>query len=242
MTFETGLIRRPPKVVLHGTEGVGKTTFGVNAPAPAFIDCERGTDNFDVPRTQCSTWNDVVQAVRELYETEHAYQTCVLDTSSSAERLLQNHVAQAGGYDTIEGYPYGKGFTRMAEEFAELLRWFDALIYRGMAVVILSHSHVQQFRDPAGSDYDRWTIVGDKRIVPQIKQWGDCVLFADHDKTVTVEGEGFRERKVAKSWGQRVMFTDHSATHDAKNRYGLPERMELSWAALEAGMAAHFQR
>lgn len=240
MRFQQGKLRRATKVVLYGTEGVGKTTFASQAPTPVFLDCEGGTDLFDVGRFQCSTWNEIMEAINWLYSNEHEYRTCVVDTSSAAERMAQQHVCRLEGKDSIEAFGYGKGFTRTAEAYDELIRGLDALIFKGMNVVILAHADVKPFSDPEGGDYDRWHIRSDRRIGPKIKEWADAVLFADHDKSVQTKGEGFGQRTVAKSWGERIMWTEHRATHDAKNRFGLPERMPLSWTEFQAGVDAFY--
>lgn len=240
--FQHGKVMRPLKIALYGPEGVGKTTFASHAPAPAFLDCEAGTDLFDLARHRVTSWEELKAGVSWLYHDQgHGYGTAVIDTCSSAERLAAAYVCRQAGNTSIEDFGYGKGFTRTAEEFTTLLRDLDALVQRGLNVVILGHAVVKKFTDPAGADYDHWTLDVDKRILPQIKQWCDALLFADHDKSVTSVDQGFgRQRHIAKSWGQRIMFTEHRATHDAKNRFNLPERMELSWPALAAGISAYY--
>lgn len=43
----TGRDNRPPRLMIYGQEGVGKSTFGANAPAPIFIQTEDGLGEID---------------------------------------------------------------------------------------------------------------------------------------------------------------------------------------------------
>ena len=37
-------VARPPRIVLYGTHGIGKSTFAAQAPNPVFIPTEEGLD------------------------------------------------------------------------------------------------------------------------------------------------------------------------------------------------------
>lgn len=47
MNITKGKIPSPLKVVLYGVEGIGKSTFASQFPAPLFIDTEGSTKNLD---------------------------------------------------------------------------------------------------------------------------------------------------------------------------------------------------
>lgn len=226
-----GIARRPLKIVLTGVEGVGKTTFAANAPKPIFADLERGSSTFDVTRfPEVETWDQLLDCLTYLYETGHAdYETFVIDSLSVAERFAGQKVARQNNVDSVEEVPYGKGHGMVGDEFDSLLRGCDALVNKGMNVILVCHSVIRRFDDPAGDSYDTYDIALSKRTAPRVKQWGDTILFADHDKSTVQKGEGFHKRTVAKSYGDRIMFTEHRATHVAKNRFGLPEKMPLDW-------------
>lgn len=238
----SGKIRKPVRAVIYGVEGVGKSSFGANAPAPIFIGAEDGTSQLDVTRfPQPDHWNDVLAAIGELYEKEHNFKTVVLDSADWAQKLCYAAVAQEGGHDSIEGYGYGKGHVMGAERFLQLMRGLDALCQKGMNVIVIAHAQISTFQDPAGDSYDHYTMSCDKRINPMLKEWSDCVLFADFDKSTKQVGEGFNKRTIAKSYGERIIFTEHRASHDAKNRFNLPERMPLSWDAFNQAIEEFYQ-
>ena len=46
-TVQTGLHPTPPRIVLHGTPGVGKSTVAAHAPNPIVIQTEDGLGQID---------------------------------------------------------------------------------------------------------------------------------------------------------------------------------------------------
>lgn len=244
MNFEnlkTGVIRRPLKIVLTGVEGVGKTTFAANAPSPIFADLEQGSSSLDVTRfPEIDSWDSLLECVAFLYSQSHDFKTLVVDSMSVAERLANQKIAADNNVKSIDEIGYGKGHGMVGDEFDSLLRGMDALVSKGINVILICHSVVRRFDDPTGDSYDKFRIALGKQIEPRVKQWGDTVLFADHDKSTVTKGEGFNKRTIAKSYGERIMWTEHRATHDAKNRYGLPEKMPLDWKTFESAVDAFY--
>jgi hypothetical protein len=55
-----------------------------------------------------------------------------------------------------------------------------------------------------------------------LKEWPDLLLFCNY-KTIVVENDGKKKAKGAR----RVMYSAHHACWDAKNRFNLPEMMDL---------------
>ena len=51
----SGTIAAPVKTVLYGPEGIGKSTFAAQFPAPVFIDTEGGTKRLNVARLPAPT-------------------------------------------------------------------------------------------------------------------------------------------------------------------------------------------
>lgn len=226
----SGRQKQPFSMVLYGVEGVGKTSAGADAPNPIFIAAEDGASQLAVDRfPQCFEYGDVKRWLAWLWENEHDYKTLVIDSADWIQELIIKQVISDANVKSLEDIPYGKGWIKTAEMFFQFLN--DLTIFKrekGMNVVILAHCEIRKFHDPVGDTYDYYAIAcNDKHVTPKLKQWGDCVLFADFDKTTKEVGEGFQKRTVAKSWGQRILFTEHRATHDAKNRYNLPERLPM---------------
>jgi len=88
----TKRVIKPPRVVLYAPEGVGKTTFGTQTEVPLFICTERGTDNFEVPRVNCKSWDEVTEALNYLAAGKHEFKTLVIDTLDWQESMSLKHL------------------------------------------------------------------------------------------------------------------------------------------------------
>ena len=85
---------RPPRMVIYGVEGVGKTTFGAAAPKPIFLPTEDGLDAVKVDSFPLlKSWGELEDAITVLAKEDHDYQNVVLDSADWAETLMCNQVA-----------------------------------------------------------------------------------------------------------------------------------------------------
>lgn len=231
LALQQGKLTRPQKAVIYGPEGVGKSTLASQFPEPVFLDTEGGTHHLDVVRfPETSTWDDINAAISQLTTGNHSFKTLVIDTADWLEKRLTEAVCRKANKESIEDFGYGKGYVILAEEFAKFLTSLDALLRRGMHVVLLAHSTVRKFESPdqAGS-YDRFELKLSKQVAPLLKEWADLILFANY-VTKVAESESGKKRGVGGR--ERVLFTTHAAAYDAKNRHGLEEKLPFAFDAI----------
>jgi hypothetical protein len=238
-----GRIKKPIRALIYGVEGVGKSSFAGAAPAPIFLGVEDGTAQLDVVRfPEPQSWTDAMEAIAELTVGEHAYETLVIDTLDWLEPLCWAHVChgkkdKAGkAITSIEDFGYGKGYTAALDTWRQLTAALQALVARRrMNVVLIAHSWIKSFKNPAGDDFDRYELKLHPKAGGLMREWCDAVLFAQHE-TLTYEQDG-RVRGI--SSGARVIYTERCAAWDGKNRYDLPNRLPLDWAAFAEAVEAH---
>lgn len=233
-----GRQEQPIRVVLFGVEGVGKSTFGANAPSPIFLGAEDGTAQLDVDRFPApESWTDVLEALRVLATDKHGYQTLVVDTLDWAEPLLWKFICERDEQPSIEAYGYGKGYSAALDEWRVFLAALERLRRaKGMHVVLIAHSWIKPFKNPEGDDFDRYEMKLHPKAAGLVKEWCDCVLFANHETLVATDKKTKRVKGV--DTGARLIHTQRTAAFDAKNRYGLPESMPLSWSEFFAAVSA----
>ena len=82
-------LERKPMIVVHGTSGVGKTTFASKAHKPIFIRTEAGQgllelDTFDL----ATSFDHVAEMIEALLTQNHDYGTLVLDSIDHLEPLI----------------------------------------------------------------------------------------------------------------------------------------------------------
>lgn len=97
-------------VLIYGGEGRGKTTLACKFPKPVAMLLERGlprgvsVDAID----GLASYNDVLEALRALYQDPQGYQTLIIDTLDSLEPMLLDAVCAKNGWKNIESRPTAK--------------------------------------------------------------------------------------------------------------------------------------
>src|SRR5690606_30901016 len=101
----------PPRVVVHGDGGVGKSTFAAGAYKPIFLPFEDGLSGLEVDAFPLlRSYQDAIDALASLASGEHGYGTAVVDSLDWFEPLVWEKVCKDHGKKSIEEIPYGKGY------------------------------------------------------------------------------------------------------------------------------------
>lgn len=227
-----GTERRPRRVLLYGTHGIGKSTWAAKAWKPLFLATEDGQGDIGCDRTPpLKNLAAVNSWISDLVQQEHDYQTVVIDTLDWLERLIHEHVAIAANKPSIEDIPYGKGYVFAVQHWDFLLKSLEHLrTSRRMAVILLAHAKITAFRSPDADTYDRYEPDLHKNVSPMLQEWCDEVLFATYKVGTVQRSEGFnrtRTRAVGKC--DRIVLTSEGPTHLAKRRIWLPDEMQLNF-------------
>lgn len=234
-----GVQRSPIKLVEYGVEGIGKSTLASQFPNALILDTEEGSGQLDCARVSCPDWKTLEGAMLSLGTDAQGFQTIVIDSADWAERHAAEVIKKKHNKASIEDIPYGKGHVQVAEQFSKLLTAADYLVSRGLHVVFVAHAKVVRVSPPEMTDgYDRWEMKLGKHTAPLLREWCDCLLFANYKQTVV---EGSDGRMKARGGKERVLYTERTAAFDAKNRYGLSPEIPMSIDALShlwAGAAA----
>jgi hypothetical protein len=240
LKIERGKRWTPSRVVIDGTEGIGKSTLAAQFPAPVILDTEEGTHHLDVARVSIGSWDELRGAVAEIGGRKGEFSTVVIDSADWAERLLIDNILDEHRKKSIEDFGFGKGFTHVAEGFGRLLAQCDGLIGMGMHVVFVAHVKVVRTSPPDMTDgYDRWELKMSKQVAPLLKEWCDALLFCNYETRTTTGTDG---RVKAIGGKKRVIHTERSAAFDAKNRYGLDPIVPMTIDSLAAIFAEPAKR
>ena len=219
----------PPRVVIHGGGGAGKTTFGASAPSAILMPLEEGEGILNVqalPKPGC--YVDVMNALGELQVEEHPYKTLVLDTIDHLEPLIWQAVCDTDSKKNhIEDFGYGKGYTKADPFWIGFFQALDGLRRKGMTILALCHNEGKIIDDPTAGSYNKWTPKLHKRANALLYEWADVVGFLEVERMVQ-RGDGDSDKKArSTSTGQRMLYLEDLGGFVAKNRYDLPTRLSI---------------
>ena len=231
--ISSGKVEKAQRVVIYGTEGIGKSTFASQFPSTIFIDVEEGTNDLDVTRTPTPTSYSMLKDMIVRIKTARpmTFRTLVIDTADWTERLISKDICDKFQIDGIEGLGWGKGYTYLEEEFGRFLNSLQEFIDLGINVVICAHAKINKFEQPDElGAYDRWELKLQKKTAPLLKEWADMILFANYEThVVNVDNQGAVKGKNKAQGGRRVMYTTHTPSWDAKNRKGLADKLDFDY-------------
>lgn len=235
-------------LIIYGIEGIGKTSFAIQAPKPVGIISikEAGYDDLDmvgeVPERVnpliCKNWEDVKVAV-EAFQGK----TLVIDSILGLQDYVSRHVTDEcyrGNFTAFNAYRSGirQDVPRYMNELVDLFEYKRA---QGVNIIVIGHRKTETETDTGGADVKVQDIAGDEGVTSSLKKWAQAIIFMDGKKDITTvtktAGYG-NDTKVleGKSFNKptRVMYTEYTGFHVAKNKLHLPGLILMGNSAPEA--------
>ncbi len=229
----------PPRILMHGVAGVGKSTFAANSQAPVFMPTEDGLGTLNVPHFPVAkSFDDVMEALAALYSETHEFKTVVVDSVDWLEPLIWTKACKDNGWASIEDAGYGKGYVAALDYWRQYLDGLNALRDdKGLTIIQIAHTDIKRFDSPEHEPYDRYVIKLHARAAALLQEHSDVVLFANYRISTIKSDIGFNKKVTrALGSGERVLYTAERPAFLAKNRYGLPATLPLSWEAFAQAM------
>ena len=172
-----GRKHKPPRLLVYGTEGIGKSTTAAEAPGAIFIPTEDGLGEIDCARFPIATsYGDVMKAITELYNGKHGFRTVVVDSVDWLERLIWADICHKRQVDSIEDIGYAKGYVFALTQWRDFLEGLAALRRdKGMTIVLIAHAKIEKFENPETESYDRYVPRLHKLASAVVQEWRPCV-------------------------------------------------------------------
>ena len=127
---------KPPRIIIYGPPGIGKTDLASKFPNPVFILTEDGLGTLEVvglpvdeegkPR-KANSFKEVLDALADLAEQDHPFKTLVIDSIDWMEPLVWGETCIRLGVISIEDPGYGKGYNEALTEWDSFYSAIDYL-------------------------------------------------------------------------------------------------------------------
>ena len=235
---------KPAKIAIYGPGGVGKTTLASEFPNAIFIQTEDGSGSLSLTTfadEPLGSYDLVNEALEALATEEHDFRTLVVDSVTRLEPLIWAETCKRHGWKSIEDAGYGKGYVEadsIWREFLSACTWLRD--NKGMSIVLIGHEDVRSFSDPVTDSYDRYQMRLHKRAEALIREDVDVLGFMNQVTTINREKTGFnKETSKARGSGQVALNLAPRPAFQAKNRFGMPDRILINPGEGYAALAEH---
>jgi hypothetical protein len=229
----------PPRILIYGPPKIGKTTLASEFPNPVFIQIEDGQNSSSKldgwGRAEIQSYNDVMEAMRSLYEEEHDFKTLVVDSISELQTMVYEETCQRGdekgnAKSRIEDFGYGKGYVNALNVWKDFLDALNMLrTGKGMTTILIGHAKVDRFDDPETVSYHRYEIdVQDSKSSSAMKlleREMDAILLLKRDVTIKEEDAGPNKKRAHAEGVNRFIHCEGKPSQIAGSRLGLPAKI-----------------
>lgn len=228
---EATIEEKPPRLVIYGTGGSGKSTLTSGAPNTIFMDIEDGLDGIETAKQRVEDWPQAIEMIEALHEQDHKFQTLGVDSIDWLEALIWRQVCQENKAQAIGDIPYGRGYDYAIDLWKQFLSGMTSLRNnKNMTIVLIAHDKIKRFDDPMTDGYDRYMLKLHDKAAALVYEWADGVLFLK-EKTLIKSEEGKFNKKIKKGIGGGIyMHTTETPAYQAKHRksLSLPDEFPIS--------------
>jgi|ERR1700692_219895 len=238
------IIPVPPKLIIYGRNGIGKSRFAAAAPHPIFLDLDKNINEIPcVSNTKglekefaFNTFQNVIEFLDLLVKEDHMFKTIVIDSITSLDRYVENQVKKERNVSGIGDLKYGLGYDLMAGLWAQVVDKLNQLwSQKKMIVILIGHDKSKEKEQAFSETYDQYQLSLPTRSAEVIKNWCTTILYAsDRSNFLEKKGDFGGVQKIFKS-SDRVLYTDDGTITLAKNTYNLP--LTLPFNKGDAGKA-----
>ena len=215
----------PPKIILYGEPGVGKTTLAASAGC-LLIDCEQGAGSIPgLKRTPyLAKWTQMRDWLYEIARDGMKEKVLAIDTLDWMLTRIQEHVVMdLDGDATITntigsshgGYFKGREVVQNIV-YRELIPVLNKINDNGVALLLLAHAKHEKSNSAEGFDRSCAVPSIPSWIRDPFTEWSDAVFYADSERNIATECSN-------------LVF--------AKNRYQLPAKIPLNWPTITQHIA-----
>jgi len=226
--------------IVYGTTGIGKTSFAMEfsqlGPVTFLSVKESGYEDIaqyrapikEITHHDVDSYKEILNIVKRVEAG-----TLVIDSLSGLQQMLFDHVCQTlynGKWDGVKGEKFFTNFWNgqrvdSPKEIEGLLCLLDNCVRKGVHVILIAHSDINDEPNATGADYKKYVIHLDKGIGKVLEKWAAHIFFMHIDININITEEAVNNKTVlgkAVDLDKRLMYVTQSPGHCAKNRELFP--------------------
>lgn len=221
----------PPKLIIYGRNGIGKSRFAAAAPSPIFLDLDKNINEISCisnikgleKEFPFHNFQNILDFLTLLITEEHQFKSIVIDSLTSLDRYIEAQVKKERNVTGIGDLKYGLGYELMASLWAQVLDKLNQLwSHRKMIVILIGHEKAKEKEQAFSESYDQYHLSLPTKSAELLKNWVNNILYAsDRSNFLEKKGDFGATQKIFKS-ADRVLYTDDGTVTLAKNTYNLP--------------------
>lgn len=245
----SGVMQSGVRVVIAGSEKMGKTTFACSAPRPLLVPLEIGYGAMPVHKAPfIDSYENIMLLLNEMQLAANSgnfpFRTIIFDSATALERLIHDKVLRTDpAYQsknskalTMESAlgGYGKAYTYANELFWKFTQYCDLFAQHcGINVVLTCHVFPSTIKDPTVGEFTSWDLqlhspknektYGKREL---ITQWADIVGFLHEPLYLVAGGEKQMSRAISQNKG-RILGLERTPSYVAGNRYGIKGELAI---------------
>jgi adenylate kinase family enzyme len=237
--IKQGKERTPLKLIIYGSNGVGKSTFAADSKKPIFLDLEGNIDHLDVGKQALFSFAEVEEFLRCLLLLPHSYKTVVIDSIDKLEEYIWEALEAEKDDKELQ---YGKKYVHSANMFRTLLNLLDDLRKKKkMNVILIGHCARKRCENPLVQVYDKIDLRLQERAAAVLCDWAHCIFYAMNRITLEQDDKGFKQKRArAVADDTRILYTEGNTAYVAKNVYDLETEMPLDWETFMAAVTRFY--
>lgn len=229
---------RKTLTTIFGAGGIGKTT-ACAIKGSVWIQTEQGEgvlklQAFDLVKK----YEQVGEYIDALLENDHDYKLLVIDSLDHLEPLMWAHVCEKNKWQHIDETGYGRGYVAALNEWRKLISKLNELRdKKDMHVCMIAHAAPRKVDQPDGTQFHVMDLKLHSKSSMFIAESCDCVFYAQPEIAIKTKDKGFGQKTtVGINTGNRIMHSVGTPHFVAKNRFGLPEELPLSFTSYLVSM------
>lgn len=221
--------------VFAGNPGAGKSTLLSHVVRSMGFDLEGGMTSKDFAGYPVvrgiSTVMELEERIREFVTADDRgefFDAICIDSLTEVQRMMTKEVLSTFRKDTLNACPFGRGRELLGQKMEDFLRKLKKVNGLGISVYLVAHTTTTRVDPPDDDSYTKFELDLDKSVLPYVVHTADNILLLRQETHVS-EKDG---RHVAKGSGRRYFCTQERPAWTAKNRCGMPEKIDATWEAL----------